>query len=68
MAAIVGSDFADVLPEQLGVEAEEAGIDFANLELLGGGGFLFDDSGDVILRVADNAAIAGWVGHLGSDD
>ncbi len=63
---IVGAQFADVLPEQVRAETIDPHVGLAERELLGCGGFLLDDFGDATARIAYDAAVAGGVGHLGS--
>ena len=47
--------------EELGVEGEDAGVDLADLALLGRGVLLLDDRLDVALGVADDPAVADGV-------
>ena len=43
---VVGVEGVEFLKESLGLEAVDSGVDFRCVELLGGEGFLFDDSSD----------------------
>ena len=51
-------------PELLGAEDVDAGVDLAQLELLGGGVRRFDDAREVARRVAHDAAVGARVVRL----
>ena len=66
---ITGVDPADVPPEKLRAKTINTHVGFADGKLLGVGGFLFDDFLDgKIGVVADDAAVAGRIFHIGAEE
>jgi len=55
-------------PEFGGGEAVDAGIDFVELALVGRKLRLFDDGGDGVAGLAQDAAVAGGIGEDGGED
>ena len=64
---VIGADFVDVFPEEIGVVAENTRVNFADSGLLRRTGFLFHDFLNMAFGIADDASVAGWVGDFGGD-
>ena len=60
---IIGPDFHQVLPQQFGTEAIDAGVDEGDRELRGRGCFVFYDGANGAVLSEDDASIAGGIGE-----
>ena len=66
---VVGLHHAQRRRQQAAPEAEDAGVDLVDLELVGGGVAVLDDAGDaLVLAHAHDAAVAGGVVEPGGED
>ena len=64
---IVRRQLARVLPEEIGAEAVDAHVGFADGKLLGRAGLLLDDGGDRATGVVNHAAVPGGIFHDGGE-